>query len=266
MAEALPYAMAQMLPLMVWMTTLALAVWGLVRLRSPTGRVLAAAIVATLALLLVYGEAAVAVVWVASLALVLSGFALLRRPGATTTIVFVAAWTIATWTNWGWEVLYEETGACVFPGVIIVPEPWSLGEVRCGQPSWTRGSNRYRSSTPQQTFIRWMTLGVRSLGVRCSIRGLCTEVRGRGIPRTSPKRSSEKFGYRSGVLRGKAFGREDWRHRLGSKPQRVYTPSVRAPLLVGECRTGGHVWAAGGTEAPESTGSGEIAQEARGCE
>lgn len=137
LAEALPYAMAQMLPLLVWMTTLALAVWGLVRLRSPTGRVLAAAIVATLALLLVYGESAVAVVWVALLALVLSGFALLRRPRATT-IIFVAAWTIATWTNWGWEVLYEETGACVFPGVIIVPDPGSLGDlVRCGTPSWT---------------------------------------------------------------------------------------------------------------------------------
>ena len=70
--------------------------------------------------------------------LVLLGFALFRRPRATTTIVCVAAWMVATWTNWGWEVVYEATGACVFPGVIIVQEPGSLGDlVQCGTPHWT---------------------------------------------------------------------------------------------------------------------------------
>ena len=133
LVEVLPYAMAQLLPLLVWMA--ALAGGDLVRLRRLTGMVLAAAIVATLALL-VYEKSAIG--WVASLVLVLSGFALFRRSRATTTIVFVAAWTIATWTSWGWVVVYEETGACVFPGVIIVPDPGSLGDlVRCGTPSWT---------------------------------------------------------------------------------------------------------------------------------
>src|SRR5918994_1575712 len=122
LVEVLPYAMAQLLPLLVWMA--ALAGGDLVRLRRLTGMVLAAAIVATLALL-VYEKSAIG--WVASLVLVLSGFALFRRSRATTTIVFVAAWTIATWTSWGWVVVYEETGACVFPGVIIVPDPGSLG-------------------------------------------------------------------------------------------------------------------------------------------
>ena len=135
LVEALPYAMAQLLPLLVWMTTLPLAVWGLVRVRRPMSMSLAAAIVATLALL-VYEKSAIG--WVASPTLVLLGFALFRRPRATTTIVCVAAWTVATWTNWGWEVVYEATGACVFPGVIIVQDPGSLGAlVQCGTPHWT---------------------------------------------------------------------------------------------------------------------------------
>ena len=134
LVEALPYAMAQLLPLFVWMAALALAVWDLVRLRRLSGMVLATAIVATLALL-VHEKSAIG--WVASLVLVLSGFALFRRPRATTTIVFVAAWTITTWTGWGWEVVYEETGACVFPGVMVVKDPGSLGDlVQCGMPHW----------------------------------------------------------------------------------------------------------------------------------
>ena len=134
LVEALPYAMAQILPFWVWMATLVLAVWGLVRLRRPASVSLAAAIVATL-VLLVYEASAIW--WVVSLALVLSAFALFRRPRATTTIVFVAAWTITTWTGWGWEVVYEETGACVFPGVMVVKDPGSLGDlVQCGMPHW----------------------------------------------------------------------------------------------------------------------------------
>ena len=132
---ALPYAMAQMLPLLVWMATLALAVWALVRLRRSASMILAAAIVATLALL-VYEKSAIG--WVASLALVLSGFALFRRPRATTTIICVTAWAIATWTNWGWEVAYEETGACIFPRALVLDTRGLFeDEVRCDQPTWT---------------------------------------------------------------------------------------------------------------------------------
>jgi hypothetical protein len=135
LVEALPYAMAQTLPVLVWMTTLALAVWGLVRLRRPSSIILAAAIVATL-VLLVYEESAIG--WVASLVLALSGFALFRRPRATMTIVCVAAWTIAAWTNWGWATVYEETGACIFPGALVLDTDGLFeDEVRCDQPTWT---------------------------------------------------------------------------------------------------------------------------------
>ena len=38
--EAPPYAMAQAGPMIVWMITLVLAMWGLVRLRHPIGLIL----------------------------------------------------------------------------------------------------------------------------------------------------------------------------------------------------------------------------------
>jgi len=76
--------------------------------------------------------------WVVTPALVLAGSALFRRPHATTTIIFVAAWTIATWTNWGWETVYEETRACIFPGRFVL-HTYGLyeDEVRCELPTLT---------------------------------------------------------------------------------------------------------------------------------
>ncbi len=53
--------------------------------------------------------------------------------GACLAFVCVTAWAVATWAHhvgtprghttwahWGWVAVYEEIGACVFPGVAVV--------------------------------------------------------------------------------------------------------------------------------------------------
>jgi hypothetical protein len=115
------------------MITLALAVWGLVRLKRPGGMFVAATIVAMFAIF-VFADHAIG--WVVLPALVLAGFALFRRPRATTSTICAAAWTFATRTNWGWETVYEETGACIFPGAwVLRTDEFSEGAVRCEPPA-----------------------------------------------------------------------------------------------------------------------------------
>jgi hypothetical protein len=135
LAKALPPALAMIVPFWVWVLTIVPVVWSLVRLKRPGGMLLAGGIVATFAIFMFTMSA---VGWVASPMLVLAGYALFRRPPAATTIICVGAWTIATWTNWGWETLYEEAGTCIFPGAwVLHTGEYSEGAVRCELPLWT---------------------------------------------------------------------------------------------------------------------------------
>ena len=133
---ALLYALPQIVSLRVWVASLVLAMWGLARLRRPASMILSATLLAALASVL-YGFLPV-VGWLASPALVLGGFACFRRPGAITTIVCAATWVLATWTHRGWEVVHGKTGACMFPGALVMHEHGMLkDEVSCEIPSWT---------------------------------------------------------------------------------------------------------------------------------
>ncbi len=50
--------------------------------------------------------------------------------GACLAFVCVTAWAVATWAHWGWVAVYEEIGACVFPGVAVVHDQG----LHCGNP------------------------------------------------------------------------------------------------------------------------------------
>jgi hypothetical protein len=131
LVEALPSAMASAGSALLWLVCVALVVWSLVRLRRSLSIVLAIALVAPTAFL-VWAHSTLA--WLSSLAVVLVGFVCFRRPGALLSVVCVAVWATVTWTHWGWVVVYEETGACLFPATLEDPLP---DPVPCELPHWT---------------------------------------------------------------------------------------------------------------------------------
>ena len=69
--------------------------------------------------------------------LMLVGFVFFRRPDALLSVVCVVAWVTTTWMLQGWWVVYEETGACLFPGVLVVHYSDFFPDlVRCQLPQW----------------------------------------------------------------------------------------------------------------------------------
>ncbi len=131
LVETLPSMTAYFGSALLWLVCLALVVWSLVRLRRASSIVVAIALVAATAVLVWVGST---LAWVSLLVLVLVGFVWFRRPGALLAVVCVVAWVAATWMFEGWEVVYEETGACLFPATLEDPLP---DLVPCEPPRWT---------------------------------------------------------------------------------------------------------------------------------
>lgn len=96
----MPYAIAQAVPLLTWLFSVAPVIWCFVRPGRPAGL---AAVLAAATAIVVYRASAVA--WIASLATVLVGFASFRRSGVVLVIVCVVAWVATTWAGWGYETV-----------------------------------------------------------------------------------------------------------------------------------------------------------------